>query len=86
MPSMSSEVGKIYVCLCQGLDSGRALFPASDSFMRIRFRASDFAGRKKQSSFVQMEKGFLCEIGRGDGARAIRCLFARVTQQLDFGT
>ena len=34
--------------------------------------------------FVQIEIGFLCEIGCGDGVRAI-CLFARVIQQLGFG-
>ena len=33
--------------------------------------------------FVQIETGFLCEIGCGDGAQVI-CLFARVIQQLVF--
>ena len=37
----------------------------------------------KQISFVQIETGFLCEIGCGDGAPII-CLFARVIQQLGF--
>ena len=32
---------------------------------------------------MQIETGFLCEIGCGDGARVIR-LVARVIQQLDF--
>ena len=34
---------------------------------------------------MQIETGFLCEIGCGDGARVI-CLLARVIQQLGFWT
>ena len=34
---------------------------------------------------MQIEKSLLCEIERGDGARAV-CLFARVIQQLGFWT
>ena len=34
---------------------------------------------QKQISFMQIETGFLCEIGCGDGARVI-CLFARAIQ------
>ena len=46
----------------------------SDSELHILFRS------QKQSSFGQIETGFLCQIGRGDGTRAI-CLFARVILQ-----
>ena len=53
--------------------------------MRIRFRASDFGQVAKQISFVRIETGFLHEIGCDDGVRVI-CLFARVIQQLGFGT
>ena len=36
---------------------------------------------------MEIETGFLCDIGCGDGARAIKCLFARrVIQQLGFWT
>ena len=45
--------------------------------MRIRFRALDFGQTAKQISFAQIEIGFLCKVGCGDGARVIG-LFARV--------
>ena len=40
---------------------------------------------KKQASFVQVETGFLREIGCGDVDRVI-CMFARAIQQLGFWT
>ena len=50
--------------------------------MRIRIRGSDFGQiAKTKISFAQIETGFLCEIGCGDGARIIG-LFARVIQRL----
>ena len=82
MPSMSSEVGKIYVCLCQGLDSGRALFPASDSFMRIRFRASDY-GQVAKTKLVRAanRNGFLVR-NRIRRWCSGHCFFPRMIKQL----
>ena len=47
----------------------------SDSKLHILVRS------QKKKSFVQVETGFLCEIGRRDGNRAICCWFALVTLQ-----
>ena len=40
---------------------------------------------QKQISFVQIETGFLCDIGCGDSGRVIR-LFARMIEQLGLRT
>ena len=46
----------------------------SDSDFHILVRS------QKQISFVKIKTGFLCDIGRGDGARAV-CLLAPVIRQ-----
>ena len=61
------------------------LHPFGLILTRIRFRALDLVMSKKQASFVQVETGFLREIGCGDVDRVI-CMFARAIQQLGFWT
>ena len=53
--------------------------------MPPRFRASDFSQIADTNHVCEIETGFSCEVGCGDGARAI-CLFARVAQPLDLWT
>ena len=60
----------------------RRAYSSANPILSLRFGV----GREKiYISFVQIEKSLLCEIERGDGARAV-CLFARVIQQLGFWT